>query len=130
MSDIIRQARAIYGPAFDAMMQDAGRIKAEYVANGGDPEDVYSPERMQAFSEGGPAALEDEPTQMREDGSIAGPFVPTEMALASNMVQPQAIPAVLAALTDGIQTVSSGVRNGVGFAIGRSPDGSIVRVER
>lgn len=130
MSDIIRQARAIYGPAFDAMMQDAGRIKAEYVAGGGDPEDVYSPERMQAFSEGGPAALEGEPTQMREDGSIAGPYVPTEMALASNMVQPQAIPAVLAALTDGIHTVSSGVRDGVGFAIGRSPDGSIVRVER
>lgn len=130
MSDIIRQARAMYGPAFDAMMQDAGQIKTEYVAGGGDPADVYSPERVQAYADGGPAALEGEPMQTREDGSIAGPYVPTEMALANNMVQRQAIPAVLAALTDGVQTVSSGVRDGVGFAIGRAPDGSIVRVER
>lgn len=130
MSDIIRMARRMYGPQFDQMLQEAGDIKMQYMAEGGDPKHVVSPERLEALMQGGPAALEQEPTAMRADGSIAGPYVPTEMALAMNMIEPGAVPAVLAALNDGVNTVSSGVDNGVGYAIGRAPDGRVVRVER
>lgn len=131
MSDILRQAQAIYGPALQQMMQEAGRIKEEYVQAGGDPDHVYSPERVELLQARGPQALVEDPTSMREDGSIAGPYVPTELALANNMVERRAVPAVLAALRDGVTTVSSGVdqNTGVGFAIGRGPDGSVVRVE-
>lgn len=130
MSDIIRMARRIYGPQFDQMLAEAGDIKMQYMAEGGDPKHVVSPERLDALMQGGPAALEQEPAAMRGDGSVAGPYVPTEMALAMNMIEPGAVPAVLAALNDGVTTVSSGVDGGVGYAIGRSPDGRVVRVER
>ena len=53
MSDIIRQARAIYGPDLDRMMEEAGRIKLEYLANGGRLEDVASPERLEALRKHG-----------------------------------------------------------------------------
>lgn len=130
MSDIIRMARQMYGPQFDQMLQEAGDIKMQYIAEGGDPKHVISPERLDALMQGGPQALAEEPTAIRQDGSVAGPYVPTELALAKNMIEPGAVPAVLAALTDGVQTVSSGVDNGVGYAIGRAPDGRVVRVER
>lgn len=132
MSDIIRMARAAYGPAYDRMAAEAGKIKEEYVAGGGSPEHVYSPERLQQLASEGAGALMQSPATMRQDGSIAGPYVPTPMALAMNMVQPQAIPAVLAATTAGINTVSSGINQdtGSGFAIGRAPSGQVVRVER
>ena len=131
MSDIIRQAQAMYGPAFEQMMQEAGRIKEEYVQAGGDPDHVYSPERMELLQARGPQALAEEDAMVREDGSVAGPYVPAELALANNMIEPRAVPSVLSALRDGVNTVSSGVdRNtGMGFAIGRGPDGSVVRVE-
>lgn len=129
MSDIIRMARAQY-PNYDQLNEEAGRIKEEYVAAGGDPMDVYSPERMDALAQGGPQALEDMPSSPRPDGSIAGPYVPTEMALTNNMVQPQAVPAVLAALMGGVNTVSSGVdrETGKGFAIGRGMNGEVCKV--
>ncbi len=130
MSDIIRQARQVYGPQFDQMLQEAGDIKMQYLAQGGDPKHVISPERLERLQAGGPAALEAEQPETRADGSIAAPYVPTEMALARNMIEAGAVPAVLAALMDGVNTVSSGVDNGVGYAIGRAPDGSVVRVER
>lgn len=129
MSDIIRQARAAYGPGLDRMMEEAGRIKEEYVAQGGDPSEVYSPERMSVLQEGGPEALASADPAMREDGSIAGPYVPTEMAIESGMIQPEAMPAVLSGLMGGVNTVSSGVgSDGRGYAIGRNQDGSIVRI--
>lgn len=130
MSDIIRMAQKLYGPAFDQMLQEAGDTKMQYIVEGGDPRHVVSPERLDALMRGGPAALAQEPTVGRPDGSVAGPYVPTEMALAMNMIEPRAVPAVLAALRDGVNTVSSGVDNGVGYAIGRAPDGSVVRVEK
>lgn len=130
MTDIIRMARQMYGPAYDQMLQEAGDTKLQYLAEGGDPNHVISPERMDALMQGGPSALEQEPAMARPDGSIAGPYVPTEMALAMNMIEPGARQAVLAALQDGVSTVSSGVDGGVGYAIGRAPDGRVVRVER
>lgn len=130
MSDLIRQARACYGPDLDRMMEEAGQIKNEYVAGGGDPSHVYSPERMQEFADGGADALYAAAPATRDDGSIAAPYVPTEMALANNLIEEPAIPAVLSGLLSGVNTVSSGVdqASGMGFAIGRAPDGSVVRI--
>lgn len=128
MSDIIRMAKAMY-PDFDAMNAEAGRIKAEYVEGGGDPAEVYSPERMETLMQGGPEALVAEPAMQRPDGSIAAPYVPAELALATNMVEPRAVPAVLSGLLGGVNTVSSGVdASGRGFAIGRTGSGQIVRI--
>lgn len=130
MTDIIRMARSIYGPQYDQMLQEAGRIKQEYVAGGGNPQDVYSPERIDIAAAGGMGQLEQEPSMQRPDGSIAGPYVPTEMAITMNMIEPRAMPAVLSALTDGVNTVSSGVDpDGTGFAIGRGPSGQIVKIK-
>ena len=131
MSDLIRQARAAYGPDLDRMMAEAGQIKQEYVACGGDPDHVYSPERMQEFERGGSDALFASDPMTREDGSIAAPYVPTEMALANNLVEERAVPAVLAGLLSGVDTVSSGVdqASGAGFAVGRAPDGRVVRLD-
>lgn len=132
MSDIIRMAKAMYGRLYDRLAEDAGRIKAEYVASGGNPDDVYSPERMAELMEGGPMALLRSPTTIRDDSSVAGPFVPTPLALATNMIEPMALPAVLDATNRGIQTVSSGVDRdtGKGFAIGRDPNGNVVKLLR
>lgn len=130
MSDIIRQARSLYGPDFDRMMVEAGRIKQEYVAAGGRPEDVYSPERIEALAQGRPEELAG--ATAREDGSIAAPYVPAEMALTAGLIEPRAVPAVTEAMNKGIHTVSSGFdpEKNVGFAVGRSPSGQVVRVER
>jgi hypothetical protein len=132
MSDIIRLARQMYGDALAPMMEEAGNIKAEYVAGGGNPLDVYSPERMADLMEGGPASLLRAQAQQRRDGSVAGPYVPTPLALTNNMIEPGAVPAVLDALNRGINTVSSGIdqQTGQGFAIGRDPNGGVVKVLR
>lgn len=130
MSDIIRMALAAY-PEYGKMLDEATRIKQEYVDCGGNPEHVYSPERVSAAASGGLNGLLDSPSEQRPDGSVAGPYVPTEMALAMNMIEPAAMPAVQSAMQDGINTVSSGVNRdtGRGFAIGRAPSGQVVRVE-
>lgn len=129
MSDIIRKAREMY-PDYDAMAAEAGDIKAQYVEQGGDPADVYSFERMQALARGGSTALEQLQPEQRPDGSIAGPYVPTEMAIAEGIIEPGAMPSVLAALMDGVNTVSSGVDGGgCGFAVGKSPTGEVVKVQ-
>lgn len=128
MSDIIRQARAMY-PDFDQLNQEAGAIKADYVAAGGDPAEVYSPERMDTLMSAGPEALAEEPAMQRPDGSIAAPYVPAELAIANNMIEPGAVPAVLAGLLGGVNTVSSGVgADGRGYAIGRDQNGGLVRI--
>lgn len=130
MSDIIRQAMARY-PDFAAMNEEAGRIKAEYVQGGGDPDEVYSPERMATLEAGGPEALLQEPSMMREDGSIAAPYVPTDMALEQGMIEPGAVPAVLAGLLGGVNTVSSGIgKDGRPFAVGRDQNGCVVRISQ
>lgn len=128
MSDIIRQARAIYGPAYDQMLEEAGRIRQQYVQQGGRPEDVYSPERIAAIEEGRPEELVGATT--REDGSIAAPYVPTELALTAGLIESRAVPAVMDAMNKGISTVSSGTDRdtGRGFAIGADPAGRVVKV--
>lgn len=109
----------------------ASQTKLEYVQNGGRPEDVYSPERLQTLINEGPEALLYEPPIMREDGSIAGPTVPTNEALKNGLIEKKAEPAVIKAMNDGVDTVSSGfdADKGVGFAIGRDKGGDVVRVE-
>lgn len=128
MSDIIRQARQIYGPAYDEMLAEAGRIKQQYVAGGGKPDDVYSPDRVAAMFDRGVEALEG--ASQRQDGSIAGPYVPTELALTAGLIEPQAVPAVMDAMNKGIRTVSSGTDRdtGRGFAIGADPAGRVVKL--
>lgn len=130
MSDIIRQARAIYGPAYEQMLEEAGRIRQQYVEQGGRPEDVYSPERIAALEQGRPEELAGATT--REDGSIAAPYVPTELALTAGLIEQRAVPAVMDAMNKGISTVSSGSDPGTGrgFAIGADPSGRIVKVIR
>jgi hypothetical protein len=130
MSDIIRLARRMYGASLAPMMEEAGNIKREYVAGGGDPNDVYSPERMRILEQQGAQSLLHEQAQQRDDGSVAGPYVPTPLALTNNMIEPGAVPAVVAAMNRGINTVSSGVdqHTGQGFAIGRDPNGSVIKL--
>ena len=132
MSNIIRMARALYGPAYDQMADAAGKVKSEYVQAGGNPLHVYSPEAVDAMTKGGVDGLMNRPLQQRPDGSIDGPYVPTPLALANNMIERRAVPAVAAATKAGIHTVSSGVHpeSGIGFAIGRAPSGHVVRVDR
>ena len=129
MSELIRKARAAYGPAYDEMAEEAGRVKAEYIQQGGDPADVISFERLQELARGGAQALEQMPSEQRPDGSVAAPFVPTEMAIAEGIIEEDALPSVLKALLDGVDTVSSGVdQGGCGFAVGRAPSGNVVKV--
>ena len=133
MSDIIRLARNLYGPDnYGRLAQDAGNVKSEYVAAGGRPEDVYSPERVSALANGGPLALLNQEREIRQDGTIAAPYVPTPLALATNMIEPAAVPAVIEAMRRGINTVSSGTDNdtGRGFAIGKNRDGQVVKLLR
>ncbi|NBW11263.1 MAG: hypothetical protein EBR82_24855 [Caulobacteraceae bacterium] len=110
----------------------ASQTKLEYVEQGGKPEDVYSPERAKILVEQGPEALIAEPPLKRGDGSIAGPTLPTEEALAKGLIEKRAEPAVKKALEEGVDTVSSGYdqEKGVGFAVGRGKDGKVVRVEK
>lgn len=132
MSDLIRLARSLYGENYGRLASEAGRIRADYVSQGGDPEDVYSPERVAALSNGGPLALLREQSKVRPDGSVAAPYLPTELALATGIIEPRAIPAVRAATSSGLHTVSSGTdrRTGLGFAIGEDPNGNIVKLLR
>jgi hypothetical protein len=68
---------------------------------------------------------------MRDDGTIAAPFVPTPLALAGGLIEPAAVPVVRAAMQSGIKTVSSGIDGeGKGFAIGKNRDGQIVKVSK
>ena len=132
MSDIIRLAKNLYGKNYGRLAEEAGLVKSEYVSAGGNPEDVYSPERTAALSNGGPLALLRAESEVRNDGSIAGPYVPTPLAIAKNMIEPSALPAVVEANLHGIDTVSSGVdkATGKGFAIGRDPNGNVVKLLR
>ena len=130
MSDIIRLAKSLYGREYGRLADEASAVKAQYVASGGDPLDVYSPERMAALANGGPRELLSMKSKMRDDGSIAAPFVPTPLALSKNMIQKEAVPAVQSAMKSGVKTVSSGIdrKSGEGFAIGKDPIGNVVKV--
>ena len=129
--------------------EEAGNLtKAEYLASGGKPEDVISPERkaildqetqrqlqagatpQQASIEAG-KAVDAMGTIRRPDGTIAEGYKPTAQALAEGIIETPAIPAVKEAQRLGIETVSSGTdkATGVGFAIGRNKDGKVVRFE-
>lgn len=131
MSDIIRLARNLYGREYGRLADEAGEVKAQYVAAGGDPADVYSPERLAALANGGPASLLSMKSLMRDDGTIAAPFVPTPLALASGMIEPAAVPVVRAAMQSGVKTVSSGIDEaGKGFAVGKNRDGQIVKISK
>lgn len=129
--------------------EEAGNLtKADYLASGGAPEDVISPEReavlqqetqrqlqagatlQQASIEAG-KAVDAMGTIRRPDGTIAEGYKPTAQALAEGIIETPAIPAVKEAQRLGIETVSSGTDKdtGVGFAIGRNKDGKVVRFE-
>ena len=129
--------------------EDAGNLtKADYLASGGAPEDVISPEReavlqqetqrqlqagatpQQASIEAG-KAVDAMGTIRRPDGTIAEGYKPTAQALAEGIIETPAIPAVKEAQRLGIETVSSGTdkNTGGGFAIGRNKDGKVVRFE-
>ena len=129
--------------------EDAGNLtKSDYLASGGAPEDVISPEReavlqqetqrqlqagatpQQASIEAG-KAVDAMGTIRRPDGTIAEGYKPTAQALAEGIIETPAIPAVKEAQRLGIETVSSGTdkATGVGFAIGRNKDGKVVRFE-
>jgi hypothetical protein len=129
--------------------EEAGNLtKADYLASGGAPEDVISPEReavlqqetqrqlqagatpQQASIEAG-KAVDAMGTIRRLDGTIAEGYKPTSQALAEGIIETPAIPAVKEAQRLGIETVSSGTdkATGVGFAIGRNKDGKVVRFE-
>jgi hypothetical protein len=129
--------------------EEAGNLtKAEYLASGGKPEDVISPERkaildqetqrqlqagatsQQASIEAG-KAVDAMGAIRRPDGTIAEGYKPTAQALAEGIIETPAIPAVKEAQRLGIETVSSGTdkATGVGFAIGRNKDGKVVRFE-
>ena len=129
--------------------EEAGNLtKAEYLASGGKPEEVISPERkaildqetqrqlqagatpQQASVEAG-KALDAMGTIRRPDGTIAEGYKPTAQALAEGIIETPAIPAVKEAQRLGIETVSSGTDKdtGFGFAIGRNKDGKVVRFE-
>ena len=129
--------------------EDAGNLtKADYLASGGAPEDVISPEREavlqqetqrqlqagatpQQASIGAGRAVDAMGTIRRPDGTIAEGYKPTAQALAEGIIETPAIPAVKEAQRLGIETVSSGTDKdtGVGFAIGRNKDGKVVRFE-
>ena len=129
--------------------EEAGNLtKADYLASGGAPEDVISPEReavlqqetqrqlqagatpQQASIEAG-KAVDAMGAIRRPDGTIAEGYKPTAQALAEGIIETPAIPAVKEAQRLGIETVSSGTdkNTGVGFAIGRNKDGKVVRFE-
>jgi hypothetical protein len=129
--------------------EEAGNLtKADYLASGGAPEDVISPEReavlqqetqrqlqagatpQQASIEAG-KAVDAMGAIRRPDGTIAEGYKPTAQALAEGIIETPAIPAVKEAQRLGIETVSSGTdkTTGVGFAIGRNKDGKVVRFE-
>jgi len=129
--------------------EEAGNLtKAEYLASGGKPEDVISPERKAILDQETQRQLQAGATPQqasiqagkavdamgairRPDGTIAEGYKPTAQALAEGIIETPAIPAVKEAQRLGIETVSSGTdkATGVGFAIGRNKDGKVVRFE-
>jgi hypothetical protein len=128
--------------------QYLSQIKRDYVSQGGNPLDVYAPERANLLTtefnknlESGLSqedamlkatdALEAMPPETRPDGSISAGYLPTEEAIQKGMIQPAALPAVRKAMNEGVLTVSSGFDKdkGVGFAVGKAKDGRVVRIE-
>jgi len=128
--------------------QYLSQIKRDYVSQGGNPLDVYAPERADFLNnelnkniQSGLSkeeamlkatdALEALPPETRPDGSISAGYAPTEEAIKKGMVQPEALQAVRKAQAQGVLTVSSGFdkEKGVGFAVGRAKDGKVVRIE-
>jgi hypothetical protein len=128
--------------------QYLSQIKRDYVSQGGNPFDVYAPERANLLTtefnknlESGLSqedamlkatdALEAMPPETRPDGSISAGYLPTEEAIQKGMIQPAALPAVRKAMDEGVLTVSSGFDKdkGVGFAVGKAKDGRVVRIE-
>jgi len=128
--------------------QYLSQIKRDYVSQGGNPLDVYAPERANLLTtefnknlESGMSqedamlkatdALEAMPPETRPDGSISAGYLPTEEAIQKGMIQPAALPAVRKAMNEGVLTVSSGFdkEKGVGFAVGKAKDGQVVRIE-
>jgi hypothetical protein len=128
--------------------QYLSQIKRDYVSQGGNPLDVYAPERANLLTtefnknlESGLSqedamlkatdALEAMPPETRPDGSISAGYLPTEEAIQKGMIQPAALPAVRKAMNEGVLTVSSGFDKdkGVGFAVGKAKDGRVIRVE-
>jgi hypothetical protein len=128
--------------------QYLSQIKRDYVSQGGNPLDVYAPERADFLAnevsknlQSGLSqqeallkatdALEALPPETRPDGSISAGYAPTEEAIQKGMIQPAALPAVRKAMDEGVLTVSSGFdkEKGVGFAVGRAKDGQVVRIE-
>jgi len=124
------------------------QIKRDYVAQGGNPLDVYAPERADFLAnevnkniQSGLSqqeallkatdALEALPPETRPDGSISAGYAPTEEAIKKGMIQPEALQAVRKAQAQGVLTVSSGFdkEKGVGFAVGKAKDGRVVRIE-
>ena len=129
--------------------QYLSQIKRDYVSQGGNPLDVYAPERADLFTnelnknlQSGLSqqeamlkatdTLEALPPETRPDGSISAGYAPTEEAIKKGMIQPEALQAVRKAQAQGVLTVSSGFdkEKGVGFAVGRAKDGNVVRVEQ
>jgi hypothetical protein len=128
--------------------QYLSQIKRDYVSQGGNPLDVYAPERANLLTtefnknlEAGLSqedamlkatdALEAMPPETRPDGSISAGYLPTEEAIQKGMIQPAALPAVRKAMDEGVLTISSGFdkEKGVGFAVGKAKDGRVLRIE-
>ena len=151
--DIIEpeQAQPTPSESFDVIEPDKqylSQIKRDYVSQGGNPLDVYAPERADLFTnelnknlQSGLSkqeailkatdTLEALPPETRPDGSISAGYAPTEEAIKSGMIQPEALQAVRKAQAQGVLTVSSGFdkEKGVGFAVGKAKDGKVVRIE-
>ena len=137
--------------SFDIIEPDKqylSQIKRDYVSQGGNPLDVYAPERANLltteFNKNLQSGLSQEeamikatdvlealPPETRPDGSISAGYAPTEEAIQKGMIQPAALPAVRKAMNEGVLTVSSGYdkEKGVGFAVGKAKDGRVVRIE-
>jgi len=151
--DVIEPEKAQPTPSesFEVIEPDKqylSQIKRDYVSQGGNPLDVYAPERADLFTnelnknlQSGLSqqeailkatdTLEALPPETRPDGSISAGYAPTEEAIQKGMIQPAALPAVRKAMDEGVLTVSSGFdkEKGVGFAVGRARDGKVVRIE-
>jgi len=151
--DVIEPEKAQPTPSesFEVIEPDKqylSQIKRDYVSQGGNPLDVYAPERADLFTnelnknlQSGLSqqeailkatdTLEALPPETRPDGSISAGYAPTEEAIQKGMIQPAALPAVRKAMDEGVLTVSSGFDKdkGVGFAVGKAKDGRVVRIE-
>jgi len=126
---------------------EASRVKNDYIAKGGNPRDVLSPERQKVFDDevkrqeaqgatpqqavvAASKAVDQIPPTTRPDGSIAAGFRPTEQAKAEGIIEPKALPAVEAAQARGVTTVSSGTTpQGGGLAVGKDQAGNTAKVE-